>query len=605
MSKKSAKVSVQLLALIAIVLIVIIGGVVFVFVSQKPPTPHKVIPDTLVIDTQEDMGEQVGLFGLYGYGSTIWATYQPLVWYNLSNPTQVLPLLAERWDISSDGMTYTFYLRKGIKFHNGDPFNAYAVWWSYYASWILGPSWIWSLSLNMSGVTADDLNHLTSLENPPPEVVKVATDPHNAIQVVDEYTIRFHLIKPYRWFLSSLASGIGLVCDPLPTVKHGGIAPLQYNPYTSANYTGDGTGPYKVVEFVPHDHIILEKAENYWGNNLTGVEAKILNDTGYSPGFIKRFVCRYRPDPLTRVNDLRTGAAQIITLDPSDFGLVQGITNVTFPDEWPINIPAPNLVFATFNTVTGPTSNKLVRQAIVHAINYSAILEKVYLGRGTTDVFGPNWIGFPFYNPEGLHNYEYNITLAKELLAKAGYPDGKGLPPIKMDLPSGYKSLEEIALIVQSNLADIGIQLDIVLQSPTVFYSSYSLPNTPYNSTWHQIGLWGVYSPDFYAPNDLMNTMLYEEPENEMFNPAGYYNPEVNKLLVDAMYTLNDTQIKNDYIKVYRYIYEDVPYIYFCQMDFGYVYYISTKNVAGIRYDPTCTGVTTYPVLSLIHYVDQ
>jgi ABC-type transport system substrate-binding protein len=166
--------------------------------------------------------------------------YQGLVIF-APNSSNIAPFIADRWNISTDGITYTFHIRSGITFSNGDPVNAYVFWYSIYRSALLAqsPSYLITVALNTTSVTADMVNQYNST-TPSPSLLTIMENPNNAITVIDQYTLQFHLMAPFAAFLSTLTQPQSYAVDPVVVSAHGGVVAGQTNNWMTANAVGTG-----------------------------------------------------------------------------------------------------------------------------------------------------------------------------------------------------------------------------------------------------------------------------------------------------------------------------------------------------------------------------
>ncbi len=262
----------------------------------------------------------------------------------------------------------------------------------------------------------------------------------------------------------------------------------------------------------------------------------------------------------------------------------------------------------SLNTQLYPTNITDVRQAIVHAINYSEISQQVFFGE-TSPLVGPEYpVWKDFYYLGNFPAYSYNVSLAKSYLNLANISNIPQLTFNSIGAADGCDWCSDVASAVQEYLGQIGITVDIQIQGATVLYSNYGSYSFNVNNSNQigQISLLGGpdWAPDALTPADnwvslVSNTSLYG-------NYALYYNPNV-QAAIDAFTTSNNVSYIKDLVQVVRaQMYQDAPYAWLGVMNLPYGSgSLAWQNhvVSGFFMDPLWTGGNFGPVFNTVRFV--
>ncbi len=339
-------------------------------------------PDSLdPQNTQSNPGEQVNRM-----------MYENLV--RFSTKMQIEPALAESWTQSADGLVWTFKLRKGVRFHDGTPFDAKAV--KYFFDRVLG----------------DEKPFKASLYTP---FVQGA-------QVVDDATVRVTLKQPFAAFLFRLAHSAGGIVSPAAHQKWG--KDLTLHP--------SGTGPLKFVEWVKSDHVALERNDAYRGGRP----------------LLDRVVVKTVREDAARVLMLEAGDADLIlNIPPEDIPRLRKDPRFTID-----SIPTARALYVVINVKKKPLDDVRVRQALNYAVNRESIVKNLFQGNAEaiSGIVAPLQNGYA-----KLPGYAYDPKKAKELLAQAG---AAGLKAKLWSPKGRYVKDFELAQAVQQDLAAVGVE---------------------------------------------------------------------------------------------------------------------------------------------------
>ncbi|HYB03649.1 MAG TPA: ABC transporter substrate-binding protein, partial [Nitrososphaerales archaeon] len=298
------------------------------------------------------------------------AVYQTLVVLNVTaeehfGQQQYLPDLAVNWSVSSNQSIYTFNLRQGVKFSNGDPFNAYAVWAEFYfwyyidangSTFWLGLPIFNTSAINYGPATFAMMNQ-SGLASPSQQLLSTMSNESWPAYVTSPYTIVFRLSTSFPFFLSTLLNTVGWVWDPYYFVQHAGSSsPGAVQAVSSFFNTNSvpGTGPYVESTIQTNAYITFMKNPNYWGDNLTS--AQIAANPVLDPGHYNTILAQYKPDDVSRYTDLASGASQISAVLTTNLQLVLSNSNYKVATE-PYSATANFLVF---NTKIFPTNITMV-----------------------------------------------------------------------------------------------------------------------------------------------------------------------------------------------------------------------------------------------------
>jgi len=308
---------------------------------------------------------------------------------------EVKPALAKSWTISDDGLTYTFTLNDGVKFHDGSDMTAEDV------------------KFSLDRAMAEDSTNAQ----------KALFEPIEKVEVTNPSTVVITLKRPTGHFLFNLGWGDAVIVSP-ETADTNKEKPV-------------GTGPFKFVEWVPGDHITIEKNPDYWGN----------------PVALDKATFKIIPDP----------AAATAALLAED---VDAFANFPAPEALPQFEADPRFIVAngstegetilSTNNGKAPFDNIKVRQAIAHAIDRQAIIDGAMFGRGT-----PIGSHFAPHHPAYVDltgTYPLDLDKAKALLAEAGFPDGFEAT-LKLPPPTYARRGGEI---IADQLGKVGIKLEII-----------------------------------------------------------------------------------------------------------------------------------------------
>ena len=288
--------------------------------------------------------------------------HETLVKYDLD--MNIVPCLAEAWEVSSDQLTWTFRLRKGVKFQDGTPFNAEAV--KYTFDRIVDPA------------TASPR--------------KSSAGMIKGVKILDEYTVAITTLKPFGPFLAQLTAYNLAILSPTQAKKLG--KKYAQNPA--------GTGPFKLESWAPGEKVVLARNEEYWGKKA----------------YLDKVVFKVVPEDATRVMLLLSGEADVIASVPTVLlDKLQQSKDVKVVRE-----KGFRTIYIGLNNKVKPFDDIRVRKAVSHAIHPEAIVQGVLKGVGTLggSFESPAIPGAV----QGLKPYPYDPARAKKLLAEAGYPNG-------------------------------------------------------------------------------------------------------------------------------------------------------------------------------------
>ncbi|HXY82349.1 MAG TPA: ABC transporter substrate-binding protein [Candidatus Saccharimonadales bacterium] len=616
-------------AVLIVVIVAVIGAAVYFATSSTTPvtttsSSASAVRDTLAID---DWTWPINdLNALWNYAEVPWpnpmayATYQPLVQTNLTaeyqqGVLQFLPGLATSWTASPDATTYTFTLRQNVKFSNGDPFNAYQVWGEMYGYYYISANstaWlesypVFDMSTANFGPATIALMTKSGLINPTQDLLNVMMDKSWPIYVTDPNTIVFHLSAPFLWFPETLVAYAGMVLDTQYVLDNGGFG-TPGSPNSAFNQQPiPGTGPYMFSAISENAYMKFTQNPNYWGANMTADE--IRANPMLDPGHVKNVIVYIKTDDLARYTDLSTGAVQLAAIQTPDWNLItsqpQTYSYMKLPP-WNGEVSLMGL-----NTHLWPTDVREVRQAIVHAINYTDLYQKAYLGEMTPYV-GPEYPAWKdYYNLGNSQPYQYDLTLAKQYMAQAEakYPNlTTSMPTFLLRSQSGCAVCTSAAQVVQGDLSDIGITVNIEVQQPSLFFSQ--LGTYQFQTTHPDIGQlafinagfgWG---PATLTPADYWVTFVSNQ--SVWGNYAIYYDPIVQKA-VNAFTSSSDTSYIQSLVKAAQAkINDDAPYAWIGTFGLwepagGSIVW---KNgvITGFYTDPIWTGQATAPLMNTVTF---
>lgn len=414
--------------------------------------------------------------------------------------TTIHPGLAKEWEVSDDGLTYTFQLQEGVKFHDGTDFNAEAV--------------VKNINRWKAG-TEEDFYYFNSMFKA--EGADVITD----VKAEGDHTVVFTLSRPQAPFLKNLAmSPFGIAS---PTAFEAAGDKFGDNPV--------GTGPFKFTEWKRNDSITIEKNADYWQEGLPKLDKVIF---------------RSIPDNSARLNALTAGDIDLADgINPSDGKSVEGNADLQL-----IERPSMNIGYLGLTNTRPPFDNKLVRQAVNYAIDKQAIVDAFFEGRAQVAA-NPMPSSISGYN-EAIEPYPYDPAKAKSLLAEAGY-DGKEIELWAMPVPRPYMpDGAKVAEVIQKNLEDVGIKSKIV----TFEWATYLEKAKNGEADAFMLGWTG----DNGDADNFIYTLL--DKDNIGSNNYAYYsNDEVHDLLIKAQ-SETDENVRNDlYKQAQTIIHEEAPWV--------------------------------------------
>ncbi|CAG9607725.1 ABC transporter substrate-binding protein [Pseudoneobacillus rhizosphaerae] len=427
--------------------------------------------------------------------------YDRLVTYD-GTTTEVVPQLAENWEISEDGTTYTFFLRKDAKFHDGSPVTSAAVEYSFRRAIDIGKS--------AAGIFSKVIDE-------------------NSFEIVDDHTIKIKLLKPFGPFIKALGTVFGNILNPNLADNHGEDL--------GESYLADkevGSGPYVLESWDRGQKLVLKANENYWGGTPT----------------MKTVNINIVPEPSTARLMLEKGELDLLDdtmISPDVIKQMDGKNGVEI-----VNAPGFQIDYFPMNMTQKPLDNKLVRQAIAHAINYDVIIDNVFLGNGER-IGGIVPKGMFGYN-DGVKEYDYNLDKAKELLKEAGQEGGF---TVEMAISENNEVRRNIAVMLQSDLAKIGVTVDIKTYAWPTFLDLVT-------SGKHDFGL-VAWTPDYADPDYNLWYFAHSSSKGPGFNLAFYENKRIDELLELARKSVDDAQRDAAYKEIQAIMAEDVPYIFLAQ----------------------------------------
>lgn len=412
--------------------------------------------------------------------------YDTLI-YRDPNTKAFVPGLATEWSVSEDGLVYTFKLREGVVFHDGTAFNAQAV--------------------------AANLDRITDPATGSQRAVFML-GPYAGYEVVDDYTIRILLNRPYAALL-----------DALSQVYLGIASPTALSAYSTARYQFHqvGTGPFTFVELIPGQRIVLKRNHAYaWGPSF------------YKPAqenSIEEIEFRFYTDPATRVLALESGEVHIMgEIPPTDARLLVGNNTVQL---LPVSVPGQPAQFL-MNTTRFPTDNRAVRQALLFGTNRNAIIDAVFQ-RFSPVAWGPLAANTLYYNRALGGSYAYDIAQAQTLLASAGFADnnadgvldvsGTDLEVIVVVPPWGF--IPQVAELLQDQWRTIGVRA-VLTPVPTFPALRQIVQSGAYNLVaFDTAGVDPVFLNDFFLSTGSLNW-------------TGFASEELDTVLTQAASTTDE-----------------------------------------------------------------
>jgi peptide/nickel transport system substrate-binding protein len=403
--------------------------------------------------------------------------------------------LADSWQISDDGTVYTFTLKDGVTFHDGTALDASAVVTSF------------------ERLIAEDRDTSASAYFKP--IVE-------SVEASGPLEVTFTLNEPFAPFLNTLAHAAGHIMSPAAIAEYGDEA--GQNPV--------GTGPYRFVEWVRGERLVLERFDDYFGGTppLAGIEYRVV------------------PEASTRVALLETGEADVILrVSPDEAERLQDADGVTLK-----TTPTARAMFVAINTTRAPFDDARVRQAINHAVNLRGLIDALF-GPEVPQLdspLAPNVFG---YVP--TKTYEYDPDLARDLLDEAGYAPGD--ITIQFWSPNGrYVQDATVAQAIAQELEAFGFEVELRLFGD---FSEYI--QVAFVEDRGDMMLLG-WAPSTLEAEGGLYQILHGDRANAFANNSGYDNPEVNRLIEEARAETTDEGRIEKYAQAQEIIMEDAPWLF-------------------------------------------
>lgn len=449
----------------------------------------------------------------------VYEKYPPLIvnacYENLfkfySNDGAPEPCLADTYEFSEDGLTLTVTLKDGITFASGNPMTSADVLFS--------------------------INRCKNLQGNPSFIC----DTIESMEAPDEKTVVFHLTQADSAILSKLTYSSLAVLDSAIVKENGGTDAEDASSTDTAqaylDTTSAGSGMYVMTSYIPDEEVVLEKNPNYWGE-ATNVD---------------KYIIKIQPDANTQMMTLSTGDIDVaMNMTDDTMAELEGVENVEI-----LNAATKTVGFVMMNmneTYGGPVSDPTVQQAIRKAIDYAGI--QTICGEGTLTPYSIIQSGFMGSKGERAADYT-NLEEAKALLAEAGYADGFDVDMTVCDLDMEGIVLTDLAQKIKDDLAQIGINVNIVAQPWAAGYGDAYRDGT----LGFTVMYWGT---DYNDPNVQLEFM----PGGVVGLRAGWtadMNPELAALYQETMAaTDNDARIAV-LEQIQDAMYEDGPFIMIAQ----------------------------------------
>lgn len=414
----------------------------------------------------------------------------------LNENNEAVPGAAESYEVSDDGLVYTFKLRKDGKWSDGEPVTAN----DFYYAWMRG--------LNKE-TAAEYCYQFFYIKNGEKYYNGESTADEVGLKVLDDYTLEITLEAPTAYYPQLLAH------QTYSPVRED-IVTANPDTWATSPDTYIGNGPFKLVRWDMKDQLVFEKNDNYWDADNVKLE---------------KITYKLVTDETTAYSELKAGNFDVVNSVPTNEiepGKNDGLVKI-FPKLgtyfFAINVGKQD---SMSENVKNALSNKLVRQALALAIDRQEIIDNVgkadqvaaysFVPLGITTSDGNEFSSKEYYDPSDMDG---NIEKAKELLKEAGYENGEGLPTIEL-MYNTEGAHKDVCQIVQENLAKIGVNVELTNQEWAVFLSTRQ--NGEYQIARH--GWIGDYSD----PMTFLDMWVTGGGNND----CGFSNSEYDSLIAEA-----------------------------------------------------------------------
>jgi oligopeptide transport system substrate-binding protein len=415
----------------------------------------------------------------------------------------VVPDIAESWGKSSDGKTYTFHLRQGVKFQNGREVKAADFKYS------------WERACDPatgSGTAATYLGDIVGAK----DMLAGKAGEISGVEVLDDYTLRVTIDAPKAYFLDKLAYPTAFVVD-------------RTNVESSKNWwqKPNGTGPFKLKEWRPGQRLILQRSQTYYGE----------------PAKLEQVVFSLLPyDPMALYE---TGQIDVVSVDPA---YIDRVIDETTPLHQELSVtPELSLYYIGFNTAKPPFDDVNIRRAFCLAVNKEPI-DKVILRDMVSVADGILPPGMPGYN-EALEGLSYSVEEAKQLIAASKYGNVSNLPPITLTVEGyGNNIPSYLGAIIQEWQQNLGVEISVrQVETEDFIYNLKREKDEMFALGW---------IADYPDPDDFLDILFYTGSKNNIFE---YSNPTLDALLDQAAVEQNSAVRLDMYQQAEQLVVDEAP----------------------------------------------